>query len=110
MPFGNRREALLDVLVVGQRERAVSRLAFVALDVRTDLPLRGVFIERARERDGEAPLGHIQLHRPPSLPDRRRPGLHVGRVRVGDAVELDVVDAPGGELADDRVDVGPGRA
>ena len=98
LPQGQRREPLLHVAVVGQP------LAAVVLDVGGVLPLGGVLVQRGAERGGVAALGDVQLHRAARVPDGLRPGPDVGLVAVGDAVQLDVVHAPPGELVDGGVD------
>src|SRR5580704_13610604 len=106
LPRGEGDEPPGHVGVVGQP------LAAVVLDVRGDFPLGGVPVQRRAEGGGVAAFGNVELHRTPRLPNRAGPGLDVGPVAVGDAVELDEVHSPAGEFAGDGVDVclgaGPG--
>ena len=68
------------------------------LDVRGVLPLSGILVKRLGDTDVVHALGGIELDRATGLVERLAPRLQVGRVLVEDAVKLDEVDAPGGEL------------
>jgi hypothetical protein len=81
-------------------QRIASRRA-VALDVRAGAPAVGEPLPNPGVGDVEV-VRQLEVDRTSRLDQGTRPSHHVGDVEAPDAIELDVVDAPGGEL------VGPG--
>src|SRR6202034_3940652 len=101
LPRGDLVEPGLHVGPVGERVAGPAGLAAVALDVTAGAPPVGVLGPGRGVGDGQA-VGQLKVNRATGLRQRGGPGLHVRDVERADAVELDVVHAPRGEL------VGPG--
>src|SRR5581483_9901271 len=103
LPVRDLGESGLHAVPAGQRVAAAAAFAVVALDVAAGAPAVRVLLPGGRGGDGQV-VGQLQVDRPTGLPQRRRPRLDVGDVARADAVDLDVVHAPGGELIRPRVD------
>src|SRR5581483_10334542 len=104
LPIRDRREAALNARPLGQRVTRAIRAA-VALDVALRTPAVGVLRPGLGVGDVEV-VRQLQVDLAAGLLQRLRPRLDVGDVAVTNTVDLDVVDAPRGELVRPRVDEG----
>ena len=104
LPAGGGVEPGRDVVPVGERVAAAVRSA-VALDVAAGAPAVGERRPGGAVVDVQA-VGQLKQDGATALVQRRRPGLNVRRVGRADAVQLQVVHAPGGELVRPGVDEG----